>query len=61
MALRGLWGSMLTRSQGNPFERSFRRGLWSRLELVVGSALPPEAVSPELLREKVLALRGDWK
>jgi 1-acyl-sn-glycerol-3-phosphate acyltransferase len=61
MALRGLWGSLLTRDKGNSFGRSFRRGARSRLELVVGSALAPDAVSPELLREKVAQLRGDWK
>jgi 1-acyl-sn-glycerol-3-phosphate acyltransferase len=61
MALRGLWGSLLTRSQGNPFERSFRRGPWSKLSLAVGEAMNPADVTPELLQQKVLALRGDWK
>jgi len=61
MALRGLWGSMLTRSDGNPFERSFKRGLFSKLSLVVGQPLPPQNVTPEVLREKVLALRGEWR
>jgi hypothetical protein len=31
------------------------------LSLVVGEALKPAEVTPELLREKVLALRGEWK
>ncbi len=61
MALRGLWGSMMTRDAGNPFERSFKRGLRSRLELVVGASMAPDNVTPALLREQVLALRGDWK
>jgi 1-acyl-sn-glycerol-3-phosphate acyltransferase len=61
MALRGLWGSMLTRDKGNPFERSFRRGPFSKLELMVGEAVPPEQVSPELLKKSVETLRGDWK
>lgn len=61
MALRGLWGSMLTRSEGNPFGRSFRRGPLSRLSLVVGHPLAPAQVTPESLQEQVLALRGDWK
>ncbi len=61
MALRGLWGSMLTRGEGNPFERSFRRGPWSKLSLAVGEAMSPAEVTPELLQEKVLALRGEWK
>ena len=61
MALRGLWGSMLTRSEGNPFQRSFQRGPLSRLALVVGMPLAPASVTPELLQEQVIALRGDWK
>lgn len=61
MALRGLWGSMLTRGEGNLFGRSFKRGPLSRLELVVGKPVEPALATPELLREQVLALRGDWK
>lgn len=61
MALRGLWGSMLTRSPGNPFGRSFRRGPFSRLSLVVGEPVTPAKATPEHLYEHVLALRGDWK
>ncbi|HCE09878.1 MAG TPA: glycerol acyltransferase [Oxalobacteraceae bacterium] len=61
MALRGLWGSMLTRGEGNPFGRSFRRGPWSKLSLAVGLPLAPELATPEALQERVLALRGDWK
>jgi 1-acyl-sn-glycerol-3-phosphate acyltransferase len=61
MALRGLWGSMLTRSDGNPFGRSFRRGVRSQLSLVVGQPTAPAQVSPESLQEQVTALRGDWK
>jgi 1-acyl-sn-glycerol-3-phosphate acyltransferase len=61
MALRGLWGSLLSRSDGNPFERSFRRGPWSRLSLSVGEPLAPGEVTPDTLRREVLALRGDWR
>lgn len=61
MALRGLWGSLLTRSPGNPFERSFRRGLFSRLSLVVGNPVEPAIATPESLYEQVRVLRGDWK
>jgi 1-acyl-sn-glycerol-3-phosphate acyltransferase len=61
MALRGLWGSMLTRGHGNPFERSFRRGPRSRLALIVGSPLAAAQVSPELLQQQVAALRGEWR
>lgn len=61
MALRGLWGSMLTRSPGNPFERSFRRGPFSRLSLAVGQPVAPAMATPEMLYEQVRQLRGDWK
>ncbi|MBS0307414.1 MAG: MFS transporter [Proteobacteria bacterium] len=61
MALCGLWGSMWTRSEGNPFGRSFRRGPLSRLALVVGQPVAPAEVTPETLHQKVAALRGEWK
>jgi 1-acyl-sn-glycerol-3-phosphate acyltransferase len=61
LALRGLWGSLLTRSPGNPFERSFRRGPFSRLSLVVGQPVTPAAATPDSLCQQVLELRGDWK
>ena len=61
MALRGLWGSMLTRSPGNPFERSFRRGPFSRLSLVVGQPVTPALATPEALYSQVRELRGEWR
>ncbi|MES2295973.1 MAG: MFS transporter [Pseudomonadota bacterium] len=61
MALRGLWGSLLTRDPGNLFERTFTRGLRSRLSLAVGVPVEPQMATPEYLQEQVLALRGDWK
>jgi 1-acyl-sn-glycerol-3-phosphate acyltransferase len=61
MALRGLWGSVFSRDASNVFERSFARGLRSRLALAVGQPVPPQEVTPEGLYEEVLALRGDWK
>jgi 1-acyl-sn-glycerol-3-phosphate acyltransferase len=61
MALRGLWGSLLTRDPGNLFERSFARGPRSRLALAVGAPVAPELATPEFLQQQVSALRGDWK
>jgi 1-acyl-sn-glycerol-3-phosphate acyltransferase len=61
MALRGLWGHLLSRSKDNVFERAFRKGLRSRLALAVGAPVAPESVTPERLQREVLALRGDWK
>ncbi len=63
MALRGLWGSFFSRYGGaafsRPVEARLRRGLRSRVELVVGEPLPPEEVTPERLMARVAALRGD--
>ena len=63
MALRGLWGSFFSRYGGGAFSRPvearLRRGLRSRVELVVGAPVPPEEVTPELLLARVAALRGD--
>jgi len=61
LALRGLWGSLLTRGGGNPFQRSFKRGLFSRLELVVGAPIAATEVTPAHLQQCVSALRGEWK
>jgi 1-acyl-sn-glycerol-3-phosphate acyltransferase len=61
MALRGLWGSLLTRDPGKLFERSFARGPRSQLALAVGDPIEPRLATPEYLHQQVLALRGDWK
>ena len=61
MALRGLWGSLLTRDKTNVFERSFTRGVRSKLALAVGAPVDPQEATPDYLRERVLELRGDWK
>ena len=37
------------------------RGLFSRIALVAGPPVAPMRATPELLREAVLALRGDWR
>lgn len=61
MALRGLWGSMFSRKDGPALSRPLRRGLFNRIELVVGPALPPETVSLPRLQLQVASLRGDWR
>lgn len=61
MALRGLWGSLLTRDPGNLFERSFTRGPRSKLALAVGAPVAPQDATPEYLYQQVSGLRGDWK
>jgi 1-acyl-sn-glycerol-3-phosphate acyltransferase len=62
MALRGLWGSFFSRFSGAAFSsipRPLRRGMLSRLELVVGNAIPAMAVTPEGLQNEVNLLRGE--
>ncbi len=63
MALRGLWGSVFSRYGGaafsRPVEARLRRGLRSKVELVVGEPVSPELVTPELLMEHVASLRGE--
>ena len=61
MALRGLWGSIYSRHADNPFKRVFRRGLFSRLELIVGEPVSSELATPEFLQQQVAKLRGDWQ
>ncbi len=62
MALRGLWGSFFSRYGGAAFSRPIdarlRRGVRSRLELIVGVPVPPEMATPELLMQRVYELRG---
>jgi 1-acyl-sn-glycerol-3-phosphate acyltransferase len=60
MALRGLWGSFFSRKDGAAMRRPFRR-FWSRIELVCGAPMAAGAVSVDVLRDEVLALRGDWR
>jgi 1-acyl-sn-glycerol-3-phosphate acyltransferase len=57
MALTGLWGSFFSRvERGTAMVKPFRRGLFSRVGLVVGPAVPAADVSPQLLRVRVAAL-----
>jgi len=54
VALHNLWGSFFSRIEGGTaMVRPFRRGLFSRVALVAGAAVPASQVSPELLRERV--------
>jgi 1-acyl-sn-glycerol-3-phosphate acyltransferase len=61
MALRGLWGHLLSRNHDNVFGRVFRKGLRSQLSLAVGEPVQPQDVSPDDLKQRVATLRGDWK
>ena len=59
MALRGLWGSLLSHGKNAVDASSQRRGAQSRLTLIVGEPLQPSIVTTELLQQRVTALRGN--
>jgi len=61
LALRGLWGSFFSRKGGPAMTRPFRRGVFSKIALVVAPAVAPQQATPEGLQQTVLALRGEWK
>lgn len=57
MALANLWGSFFSRiEQGGAMVRPFRRGVFNRVGLNVGPAVPAAAVQPEGLRAEVATL-----
>jgi len=58
VALQGLWKSLFSRRGGRAFLKIPRR-LFARIGVVVGPALMPAELSLPLLRERVLALRGE--
>ncbi len=55
-AIRGLWGSYFSRVDGSAMKRPFRRGMLSRIEVVLTDAVAPEAVSAAGLEATVRAL-----
>jgi 1-acyl-sn-glycerol-3-phosphate acyltransferase len=57
MALNNLWGSYFSRAEGGQaMTRPFRRGWFSRVEVVAGPALPADQVSVAQLQARVTAL-----
>jgi len=57
LALQNLWGSFFSRiERGSAMVKPFRRGWFSQVGLRAAAALPASAVSPGLLRERVLGL-----
>ena len=55
-ALKGLWGSYFSRDGGllkNP------KRFWSRVEIEAGAAIAPGAANAEMLRDRVMAMRGE--
>lgn len=58
MALKGLWGSWFSRSDGVAMVKLPKR-FWSKVELAVGAPVPAADASSERLFDDVKALRGD--
>ncbi len=57
MALTHLWGSFFSRiERGGAMVRPFRRGMFSRVGLNIGSAVAPSQAHPEALHQRVRAL-----
>jgi 1-acyl-sn-glycerol-3-phosphate acyltransferase len=57
MALTNLWGSYFSRiEKDGAMVRPFRRGVFNRVGLNVGHALPAPQVTPEQLHQRVGAL-----
>jgi 1-acyl-sn-glycerol-3-phosphate acyltransferase len=57
MALKNLWGSYFSRAEGGTaMVKPFRRGFMSRVEVIVGEAIPAQQVSPEGLQQRVAEL-----
>ncbi len=57
MALTNLWGSFFSRiERGQAMSKPFRRGLFSRVGLKVGTPLAAHTVQPQVLQARVAAL-----
>jgi 1-acyl-sn-glycerol-3-phosphate acyltransferase len=57
MALCNMWGSLFSRR--DPLHKRRPYKFWSRIELRIGKAIPPEEVSAPRLQQEVQKLRGD--
>jgi 1-acyl-sn-glycerol-3-phosphate acyltransferase len=55
LALSGLWGSVFSRQPGRWLALLWQ-GRGQRIGIAAGAPVPPQQVTPELLRERVLAL-----
>ncbi len=56
LALQNLWGSFFSRIDGVAMKRPFRRGWFNPVGLVAGDPLPPAAVTPQRLHQRVREL-----
>jgi len=60
LAIRGLWGTWFSRQQGGAM-RGLPKAFMKRLSIVSGEPVDPGNMTSVLMRDKVLALRGDEK
>ena len=57
MALTNLWGSFFSRiEEKGAMVRPFRRGMFNRVGLNVGTPIPAAQVQPQLLQQRVAEL-----
>lgn len=61
MALQGLWHSFFSRKDGPAMTRLERFKPFRKVGLVVGQPMPAETVTPDRLRDTIVALRGETK
>jgi 1-acyl-sn-glycerol-3-phosphate acyltransferase len=59
MALSGLWGSYFSRIDGEAMKTPFRRGVFSKIRLRAGEAVPAAEAMPERLQGVVRELMRD--
>ncbi|MCL2657899.1 MAG: MFS transporter [Betaproteobacteria bacterium] len=57
MALSGLWGSFFSRKGGRAMSKPFRRGIFNRVDLAIGVAIPAQQASQQTLQTIVTNLR----
>ena len=60
LALSGLWHSMFSRKEKSVWRRWPRR-IWRKIALKAGAPVEAALATPEVLRGRVLALRGAWR
>lgn len=60
VALQGLWGSYFSREGGRALLKIPKR-FWSKVNIVAGSPVEAKQANSTMLREQVLALRGENK
>lgn len=61
IAIRGMWGSWFSFSDGRCMKGPPKRWGRSKVEFKVGEPIPPEEFTLELLQQRIEELRGDWK